>query len=202
MERVTMTEPLARPGFTEPLTIDDLHGFSDDGQRYELYDGSLLVSPQPKIPHGRAVTRLHRLLLSQAPDGVFVGQTLGVDMFRRTTYFVPDLLVGWESALDKDGDVLEPAEVTLVVEVLSPSNARKDLVLKRHEYPRAGIPRYWIVDPEAGTLTVLALPERAGTSRPCAGAVEAYLEETVLRVGQPWTTDRPFPLTLDLADVL
>jgi Uma2 family endonuclease len=196
MEGVTMTEPLVQRDVTAPWTMDDLELLPDDGHRYELYDGSLLVSPMPKRPHFRAVTKLQRVLDRQAPDRLFVGQTMGVDISRRMTYFVPDLLVTGEASLKGDGDSLQPAEVSLVVEVLSPNNSRHDLVIKREEYARAGIPRYWIVDPAAGTLTVLALPDGA------PDGTRQYHEETVLRPGRPWRTDRPFPLTLDLADIL
>jgi Uma2 family endonuclease len=55
----------------------------------------------------------------------------------------------------------------------------------------AGIPRYWIVDPREQAITVLALP---------AGAT-SYNEEVVVRPGEPWSTDQPYPLTIDPAEV-
>jgi Uma2 family endonuclease len=76
-----------------------------------------------------------------------------------------------------------------VVEVLSEHNRGRDLILKRHYYAAAGIPRYWIVDPFERTLTVLAL---AGTT---------FEEETVVRAGTTWAAEEPFPLKLDPADV-
>jgi Uma2 family endonuclease len=81
--------------------------------------------------------------------------------------------------------------VLLVVEVLSPSNAKTNLLLKRHEYAAGGIPLYWIVDPERETLTVLTLD----------GSGERYVESAVVRPGEPWKTDEPFPVTLDLAEI-
>ncbi len=47
----------------------------------------------------------------------------------------------------------------LVIEVVSPDDRRRDLVVKRREYARAGIPEYWIVDPTEGTISVLSLPD-------------------------------------------
>lgn len=76
----------------------------------------------------------------------------------------------------------------LVVEVLSPSNSRNDLVLKRHDYAAASIPAYWIVDPPAPTITVLELTDRGD-----------YAERAELQPGLTWTTDRPFPVTIDPA---
>jgi Uma2 family endonuclease len=88
------------------------------------------------------------------------------------------------------GSGLQPADVLLVVEVLSPSNARTDLVLKRHDYAAEGIPAYWIVDPEKHTLTVL---EHDGG--------EHYTEVALISPGETFTTDRPFPISIDIADI-
>ena len=51
----------------------------------------------------------------------------------------------------------------LVIEVVSPKNRRHDLETKRDEYARAGIPEYWIVDPEEETITVFVLKPRRKT---------------------------------------
>ena len=51
----------------------------------------------------------------------------------------------------------------LVIEIVSENNRRHDLVTKRDEYARAGIPEYWIVDPEEETITVLVLKPRRKT---------------------------------------
>lgn len=49
----------------------------------------------------------------------------------------------------------------LVMEVLSPTDPKRDKVTKRREYARAGIPEYWLVDPVERTVTVFSLPELA-----------------------------------------
>jgi Uma2 family endonuclease len=179
--------------FGRPWTIDDLHKLPENGNRYEIADGSLLVSPAPSVSHGRVNERLRRILERQAPPGTSVlAVGLGIDIHRRRTYYVPDLLIVPESALeDGDADNLQPADVLLVAEVLSPSNAGKDLVQKRHDYAVAGIPRYWIVDPRDETIIVLALPDGA----------TVYEEEIVARTGEPWSTDTPYPLTIDPAAI-
>lgn len=117
------------------------------------------------------------------------GHGVGVSR-KRTSYFVPDLFVAPEAAFGKGGDAFDPADVLLVVEVLSPSNARQDLILKRDEYAIVGVPLYWIVDPKQETMTVLEL---------AAGAM--YREAEVIRPGQVWRSDRPFPMAFDLGEV-
>lgn len=174
---------------TQPWSIDDLKVLPDDGMRYELVDGSLLVSPHAGIPHGRVANQLRRVLDRQVPDHLFVGQDLGVRARNPRTYFVPDLWVVRVEALRRDGDYFEATEVKLVVEVLSDSNAGVDLILKRHYYADAGIPEYWIVDRHAGSITVLRLD----------GAT--YTEAATMKAGHTYQAQTPFPLAVDPADV-
>ena len=77
-----------------------------------------------------------------------------------------------------------------MVEVLSPGNAGRDVVIKRHEYAAGGIPHYWIVDKNERTLTVLSRPEQG----------KGYLDSTVVKAGERFETDDPFPISLDPAD--
>lgn len=186
-----MTQPLVYPDSLGPWTVDDLERLPvDNGQRYELVDGTLLMSPMPAIPHLRVTTRLRRLLERQAPAEVEVGENAGVTIGGPYTHFVPDIFAVRASAFESDGKEFDHADILLVVEVISPSSSSIDQVLKRHYYARIGIPGYWIVDQRARTLTALRLDG------------DAYREEAVVKVGSTWQTDQPFPLSLDPADFL
>ncbi|MDT4987685.1 MAG: hypothetical protein QOI74_1779 [Micromonosporaceae bacterium] len=178
-------------GFGRIWTIDDLVDTPDDGNRYEIADGSLLVSPAPSVSHGNVNDRIGDILRRQAPPGLRVLTVgIGIDIHRRRTYYIPDLLITTEEALAApDAANLHPADVLLVAEVLSSGNAGTDLVQKRHDYAAAGIPRYWIVDPRERTVTVLALPD----------AATGY-ERAAVVTGR-WATDVPYPLTIDPADI-
>jgi Uma2 family endonuclease len=192
-----VTEPIARPSRSVLLpdikgrwTVEDLEQIEDETHRYEIIDGSLIVSPAPALPHVKHVNLLHHLLMRQAPGSLFVGQNAGVDMRRQDSYLIPDLWVTERSTMDRDDKNFVPADMLLVVEVLSPSNRRTDLVAKRTEYALADIPRYWIVDGKARTVTVLALGDEG-----------SYDTEIVVEAGKTWTTDNPFPLAFDPADI-
>lgn len=70
-----------------------------------------------------------------------------------------------------------------------PSNPSIDLVMKRHAYAAAGIPEYWIVDERERTLTVLRL------------SGDTYAVHATARPGEPYSSDRPYPLLVDPAAV-
>ncbi len=184
-----MTDPLVRPGIGGHWTIEDLQRLPDDGFRYEIIDGSLLVSPPPAIPHLRVTTRLRNLIHDQASREYVVVENAGISMGRRRTYRIPDLCVLRVQAIEGNGSEIDPSDVVLVVEVLSPDNRGDDLITKRYQYAKAGIPHYWIVDQSKRTLTVLR-----------HDGDEGYLEVATVLPAETWQTDEPFPITLDPAD--
>jgi Uma2 family endonuclease len=191
-ESLVLTRSLVRPAHGGPWTLDDLQWLPDDGYRYEVTDGSLLVSPPPAMPHNRATTLLRECLYAQSPRTVALCDNVGIAIDRhplRTTVRVPDIIVLHRSALDSNDAVARPDEVVVVVEVLSPDRAGHDQITKRHQYGQAGIRHYWIVDPQQRTLTVLRHDGTAG-----------YDEIATVKPGTPWHTDEPFPLALDPAD--
>jgi Uma2 family endonuclease len=193
MEGMTMTaSPPARPKHGGAWTFEDLFDLPDDGNRYEILDGSLLVTPTPDLPHIYANQELTDLLRRQAPPHLYAASTgMGVTIRVGRTYFVPDLVVVPRSVFATPRATADRTEVLLAVEVLSPSNPKRDLVTKRREYGAAEIPNYWVVDGRRRTMTVFTLDDTG----------ERYVESAVVRPGTPWKTDEPFPLTLDLAEI-
>ena len=171
--------------FARPLTRDDLQRLPDDGHRYELIDGSLIVSPSPRHAHQVIVGNLYVLLRLACPPELQVVLAPFAVGLAEDTEVQPDLLVAPRSQFT-ERDL--PGPPLLAVEVLSPSTRRVDLLLKRDRYQAAGIASYWIVDPSGPTLTVLEL------------AGESYVE------GQPATDvvriERPFPVEVDPARLL
>jgi Uma2 family endonuclease len=186
-----MTDPLVRPELGTTWTIEDLWRLPDDGFRYEIIDGSLLVSPPPAIPHFRATTRLHHLLHAQAPDDLLVGENAGVSIAKGRTYRIPDLVVVRASAIEGNETEFVPEDVVLAVEVLSPDSGGDDLVMKKYQYGKASIPHYWVVDQRKRTLTVLR-----------HDGAEGYVHVATVSPGEVWRCDEPFPLELDPARFL
>jgi Uma2 family endonuclease len=107
-----------------------------------------------------------------------------------STFCVPDLIVSRPHP-SRAGVGLAPEDVLLVVEVLSAASRRIDLVLKRHEYAAAGISDYWVLDREAGRLTVFGLD--SGRSE--------YSVLAEVDAGTTYRTNRPFAVEIDPAVV-
>ena len=136
-------------------TRADLERLPEDGNRYELVDGELLVMAAPSVRHERIIKALARRLRP------FVeGNDLG-DVYDSRPCFAldenqvePDLIVTATPfpLPDKWDDMPRPK---LVIEVLSESTTRHDRVVKRGLYARAGIDAYWIVDGAARSIEVI-----------------------------------------------
>ncbi len=137
-------------------TRDEVLALPEDGNRYELVDGELLVSPGPRRPHQDAVVELILLVapyVKQYRLGRAVTSPADLDLLSGQLV-QPDLFV--EKRV-KVGHTLESSNVgipLLVVEVLSPSNPEYDRDLKRRLYQRSGVPAYWIVDLDARQVEV------------------------------------------------
>jgi Uma2 family endonuclease len=141
-----------------PLTHRDLDDTPDDGNRYEVIDGALHVTPLPFTAHqataGELFAILHAHVKARGLGRVFSsGLKVVLDQL---TGVGPDLVYianDQLSGLKRDGYHGAPS---LVVEVLS-SKPHLDTKVKREKYARAGIQYYWIVDPDRRTLSEFRL---------------------------------------------
>ncbi len=137
-------------------TREEVLALPDDGNRYELVDGELLVSPSSIRPHQRAVVRLLRLVDDYvAAHGLGEALISPADLkFRPDEILQPDLFVAPRIA-GRRGETWDDVGIPLlVVEVSSPKTARFDRVQKRLRYQRAGVPVYWIADLDARVVEV------------------------------------------------
>jgi Uma2 family endonuclease len=143
MSVVSIAHAWPKPG--EPFTVDDLERMPEDGRRYELIDGMLIVSPAANVPHQRVAFVLAMLLEDACPDDLLVfGAPVNVRFSFRSA-LEPDVVVA--RAADSGGVRLTRLPL-LVAEVLSPDSLLRDLNLKKAAYERFGIPSYGVVDPD------------------------------------------------------
>jgi Uma2 family endonuclease len=140
-------------------TYDDLQRLPDDGNRYEIIDGELFVSPSPNTAHQGALKHLFVLLYHALEEtGLAKVYTAPLDVIlSRTRVVEPDILVVRTERASVIRERGIEGSVDLAVEVLSPSSIRTDRVIKRELYAAVGVPEYWIVDPLVKTIDVHAL---------------------------------------------
>ncbi|HEX7052040.1 MAG TPA: Uma2 family endonuclease [Longimicrobiales bacterium] len=135
---------------------------SDDGNRYEVIAGVLHVTPSPRSLHQLIAVRLGQLLNGFAEDHR-LGWVFGpVDvLFAEGDYLAPDLVFIRRDRREIISDRGIEAAPDLVIEILSDSTARRDRGLKRERYALYGVAEYWVVDPDARTIDVHRLKDRA-----------------------------------------
>ena len=172
-----------------PFTVYDLEAIPDDGYRYELIDGALIVTPAPSWQHQESSGELF-VQLRNACTPEF--RVLSAPFAVRTSIhneLQPDILVARYVDLTlKD----LPVAPVLAVEVLSESTALNDLNTKKAAYERMGAASYWVIDPEPpGGLTVFELTAQG-----------RYREVASISGDEKFATDRPFPITVVPARLL
>lgn len=144
-------------------TYDDLLRLPED-VRAEVIGGGLSVLPSPRPRHAKVQGALRRFLGGPYDDDDGFGGPGGwwifleVDVQLSVHDIVRPDLSGWRRSRLPKPDV-RPITTTpdWCCEILSPSNPRHDLITKRRLYAKCGVPHYWLVDPDARTLTALVL---------------------------------------------
>ncbi|MBB5132824.1 Uma2 family endonuclease [Thermocatellispora tengchongensis] len=172
-----------------PYTVTDLLEFPDDGNRYELANGSLLVSPSPTPIRQRALARLLRVLDDAAPPELEALPDVNLAVSQRD-FYIPDVVVVPTEATSATELMFKPADLHLAVEIVSPSTKARDRILKVGAYAAAGIPLYWRLElTEGHSLYVYELEDGEYTPPVCyEGGKVAELV-------------RPFPVSFDPADL-
>ncbi|MBV9141066.1 MAG: Uma2 family endonuclease [Pseudonocardiales bacterium] len=180
-------------GLAGEFTVEDLERMPEDGRRYELLDGVLLVSPAPGVWHQEVVLALAIRLRDACPPGLHVVIAPFEWRSSRRTALQPDVLVARHAdLLAVEGGKFLGAPPVLAVEVLSPSTRRIDRLSKLSAYEEAGVASYWLVDPDpqAPSLHALDLVDGRYVAVGCPSGEQA------------WDAQRPFPVTIRPTDLV
>ncbi|WP_371499789.1 Uma2 family endonuclease [Kitasatospora sp. NBC_00374] len=176
------------PPRQEGWYAEDLDHLPEAPRHTELIDGALvfMMSPQRNW-HGRVVTALTNVLVTQAPEGFEPEREMTIRLDGRNRP-EPDLVVV-TVPYESDRTWFAPEDVQLVVEVLSPESAHRDRTVKLRKYAEAGIPHYWLIEEEEPHRPVVHAYEldRSTSAYAPAGIFRGKLERPV-----------PFPVTVDL----
>jgi len=181
------------------LTVAEYAALPEDDQhRWELQEGIMVGSPSPAPRHMIVMAGLIVRLTGQLPADLQIIPDVDIDLdlvppdepgsSRR-----PDLIVvdrAGVDRVDRDGGLIRASEVRLIVEIVSPGSKRKDNVIKRGEYADAGIPHYWIIDPDP-PLSLLDCHLAGPFGYQDGGDVTGT-----------FVTTAPFPIRIELARLL
>lgn len=142
------------------FTYSDLQTTPDDGKRYEILEGDMLVSPSPKPRHQEVVTKLVLFLgaLQRSGSGKVYAAPLDVYIDEHTV-LEPDVLFVKSDRLGIVLDRYVAGPPDLVIEVLSESSRDADFGRKLRTYARFGVPEYWVADPDERTAQVFRLKD-------------------------------------------
>jgi len=153
------------------MTYEEFMSLPDDGKRYELIEGELVLNPSPVTQHQRIQRKILVALdnyLTARGGGEVFGAPFDV-VLNDETVLDPDVMV----ILSDRASILGPKNVQgapdICVEVLSPGTRRKDELVKRRLYEQHGVTEYWIVDPEA---EIVRIHRRAGPAFDRALAID------------------------------
>ena len=134
--------------------VADLDDLPNDGNRYEVIDGELLVTPAPTMDHQEALMQL-LLRLRPYTQAQKIGNVVFAPAdvtFSPKRGVQPDLFVVPLHRGRRPRSFPEVGHLLVAVEVLSPSTARSDRVKKRRVYREEGVEEYWIIDLDARTI--------------------------------------------------
>ena len=171
-----------------PLTEDEFLALGETSERIELFDGSLFVTPAPTPYHQHISSELMVTLRPAARKaGRYVHEAVNVRL-RPGRISIPDLAI--TDLINYRDPVIDAELVHLVCEIISPSNASADKVLKMHYYAAAGIPWYLLVEHETGALHLYQL------------LGDKYIERSVTQPGEVLHLTEPIEATISPEDLL
>ncbi|MEU7901943.1 Uma2 family endonuclease [Actinoplanes sp. NPDC049118] len=167
----------------DDLTVDDIVNLPED-LHYELIDGRLVLTPLAFPIHQLLGMKTAVAIEERRPDTFIINIEQAILIDRRNELRPDVVLIREEGA---GYSPVLPADVPLVVEVISKSSKTSDRELKLKKYAYAGIPSYWIIDP---------LAERVTFTQFCLGPGGVY--ERRHQTDEVVTVDQPWEITLDL----
>ncbi|TDP91932.1 Uma2 family endonuclease [Labedaea rhizosphaerae] len=180
-----------------PWTVADVLALPHDDKSYELVDGALIVNPPPSPYHQAASGELFVLLRAACGPGLRALEAVGVQLGQQL--LIPDLVVVRASAASLHAPVLDPADVVLVVEIVSPGSRVRDRSEKPVIFAEAGIPHFWRVETSHYQGRSAELPAVLIHELDDNGA---YVLARTLGAGEVATVTEPFEVAFDPAELL
>ncbi|MGW4633167.1 Uma2 family endonuclease [Nocardia sp. NPDC004415] len=183
---------------SEEWTAADLDRMPDDGLRYEVLNGQLVVNAAPKPKHQWLVQSLFLALQTAVPSDMVA--LLGTGVLIGSDEPIPDLLIA-RTPIDMDSRGVPATQVSVAVEVVSKSTTYPDRMVKPLIYAAAGISHYWRFEINAfkGQLPGETLPVLFAYS---LGTDGAYVQTLRLSAGREEMVPAPFEFKVDPGSLL
>lgn len=152
--------PFPSPSDTRHWTYEDYYKL-DDGQRYEVIEGELMMTPAPTFRHQDIQVRLGYLIFNHVLEkglGKMVFSPVDV-VLDKEMVFQPDIVFisNENMGIIKEAAVFGPPDIA--VEILSPSSIHRDMEIKKGIYEKYGIKEYWLVFPDEKVVEIFALKD-------------------------------------------
>lgn len=154
-----MAKPMRIPEGKIVLTYDDYVELPNDGNRYEILEGELAVTPVPRPEHQEASVALTSILSRHIKThdlGKLYHAPIDL-ILESSSVLQPDLLFVSKARQQIITDKAIEGVPDLVIEILSPSTTRRDRITKAQIYTRHKVPAYWLVDPQAKSMEIYLL---------------------------------------------
>jgi Uma2 family endonuclease len=157
---------MAMPAARTEWTVEMLDDLPEDGNRYEIIDGELFVTPAPSSAHqltlGALYARLRAYMRPGSIGRVFLSPADVRREDRRRNRVQPDIFAVRLTDGSRPAYPFDLADLLIVIEVESPGNSRYDYQVKRALYLAEGVPEYWIVNADTRTIARWRGPTDAG----------------------------------------
>ena len=140
-------------------TYEDYAALPDDGNRYEVIEGELVMAPAPRVSHQRCSFNLG-LIVGPYVKAHGLGEILAAPcdvVLDARNVLQPDLIFISKTRSEVVTEKNLQGAPDLAVEILSPSSLRRDRVQKMRIYARHGVAHLWLIDAQARTLEELVL---------------------------------------------
>jgi Uma2 family endonuclease len=143
------------PFLPAPLSYRDWLELPEDDRRLELWNGALIVSPSPTDRHQNIQAHIGYHLMSAVLQHPTARLFYEFDVrLSDHTVVEPDIIVFTGAAGGKRTQRAIVGPPDLVVEIVSPSSRSRDFIQKSALYAEAGVPEYWLIDPDAQQLII------------------------------------------------
>ena len=166
------------------LTVEQFASIPNPpGGRYELHHGELVFVPPPDIPHGRIQDRLVDLLKAACAPAFYASKEFPFRPLPEHEVWVADVALSEKARVMAIEAGWYEGSPYLVIEVLSPSNTRREMKDREEICFAGGCEQFWLVDPKVKSVTV-STPDGNCTVYECATDVPLARFGSVIRVDE------------------